>query len=33
MLTDALGEDEVGRLEALGATNAKTRPLAELIDA
>ena len=33
MLADALGEDEVGRLEALGATNAKTRPLAELIDA
>jgi predicted ATPase/class 3 adenylate cyclase len=33
MLADALGEDEVGRLEALGATNAKTRPLAELIGA
>ena len=33
LLEDVLGEDEVGRLEARGATSAQTEPLAELIDA
>jgi predicted ATPase/class 3 adenylate cyclase len=33
MLTDALGEDDVVKLETLGAEAARTRPLAELVQA
>jgi tetratricopeptide (TPR) repeat protein len=33
LLEASLGEDEVARLEARGATSAQTEPLAELIDA
>ena len=33
LLSEGLGEDELGRLEALGAASARSRPLAEIIEA
>jgi len=33
LLSEVLGEDEVGRLEAIGAASTRNKPLAEIIGA